>query len=325
MDIMAKKREAILLLSLKRQAELEANRPQREEELAKQREEAALKKEEQERKKLEYKQRREAILEQYRYKKKATESMERDGGHNHHHPWQAAAATGGASSEKSSTNSGSQTNLSSSANSSSNNNHHEHNPYNQHPAQLSNSQEPSSRTMKSSQSSWSIYTGPKLFAKPTSKTNLITIQNAIVKALEGAANEKSLKRMQETISIHSATCSHFLILFRNRHQFRGLYQYEQKQQDTIKKLDGIGPKMVKKEDILRYYKFDTPKRLFIEVQTRDISLTIIAFSIKDHLWPNKPKITQSQSQPSTLPTPSKPPHENTLNNNTNNQNHNTSK
>lgn len=236
MDIMAKKREAIL----KRQAELEASRAQREEELAKQREQAALQKEEQERKKLEYKQRREAILEQYRHKKAADASMERDGGNY--------------------------------------------------------------RTMKSSQSSWSIYTGPKLFAKPTTKTNLITIQNAIVKALEGAANERTLRRMQETISIHSATCSHFLILFRNRHQFRGLYQYEQKQTDTIKKLDGIGPKLVNKEDILRFYKFDTPKRLFIEVQTRDISLTIIAFALKDHLWA-KTKI----SQPTATPPPPAPP------------------
>lgn len=288
---MAKKREAILLLSLKRQAELEAKRAQREAELAEQREQAALKKEEQERKKLEYKQRREAILEQYRHKKKAAECMEKDANYHYH------AATGG-SSEKSSTNSGSQTNLSSS---------------NNHQGESQSAAAASRTMMKSSQSSWSIYTGPKLFAKPTTKTNLITIQNAIVKALEGAANEKTLRRMQETISIHSATCSHFLILFRNRHQFRGLYQYEQKPQDTIKKLDGIGPKIVNKDDILKYYKFDTPKRLFIEVRTRDISLTIIAFAIKDHLWPKtKPP------QPPPIP-----PHVNiqSNNNNINNNNH----
>lgn len=123
------------------------------------------------------------------------------------------------------------------------------------------------------------YVGPKLFAKPVLKYNLVTIQNAIMKALEGATNAKNLKKMQETINANLKTCDHFLILFRNRYTFRGLYQYDEKQ-NTITKLDGAGPKFIETDEILRFFKYDSPKRQFTEVQTKHISPTIIAISIE---------------------------------------------
>lgn len=239
---MTKRKETVILMSLKRRAELEAKRVMKENELAKEREEAAIKKEMQEHRKLETKQRREAILEQYRQKKKEAEAAERDG---------SSTISGGSETH------------------------------------IPNQKVPP-RSLKSSQSShhvssWTLYNGPKLFAKPTTKNNLIIIQNAILKALEGAANAKTLKKMQDTIASHSKTCSQFLILFRSRHQFRGLYEYDEKQ-NTITKLDGTGPKFIRHEDILKYYKYDSPKREFTEVQTKQISLTIIAVTIQDHLW-----------------------------------------
>lgn len=96
--------------------------------------------------------------------------------------------------------------------------------------------------------------------------------------LEGAANEKILKKIQSTIAA-SQTCGHFLILFRNQNQFRGLYDYNQKE-NTITRLDGNGPKTICNDSISKYYKYDFPKRRFVEVQTKDISLTIIGFSIQ---------------------------------------------
>lgn len=246
-DQMTKRKELVMLMSLKRRAELEAKKAIKQNELARIREQAAIEKEKQELKKLEYKQRREAILEQYRQKKKIADAAEK------------GDSLPGCELKSS----GSVTNLASAGN------------------------QNGSRHMKSSQShhksAWTLYTGPKLFAKPTTKTNLILIQNAILKALEGAANAKTLSKMQETISAHSKTCPHFLILFRSRHQFRGLYEYDEKQ-NTITKLEGIGPKSINNEDIVKYYKFDSPKRQFTEVQTRTISLTIIAVTIQDHLW-----------------------------------------
>lgn len=131
-----------------------------------------------------------------------------------------------------------------------------------------------------------VYTGPRLFTKPIVKTNHVIIQNAIMKCLEGAVNADLLKRMQAIIADNMKSCVHFLILFRNRIQFRGLYSYDEKT-DKINKLDGVGPKSIKNVDIFKYYKFDSSRREFLEVQTRNIGLTIIAFTIHDHLWPKR--------------------------------------
>lgn len=138
-------------------------------------------------------------------------------------------------------------------------------------------------------------TRPKLFSRPIVKSNHIIIQNALMKVLEGAVNAELLKKMQATLNSNLSTCSHFLILFRNRLQFRGLYKYSEKE-NTITKLDGIGPKSLTNLDIFKYYKFDSPRREFIEVQTKHISLTIIAFTIHDHLWPKRPShLTHQES------------------------------
>lgn len=299
-QLMMKKKETVILMSLKRKAELEAKKALREAETARKREEEANKKALIEHKKLEHKQRREAILEHYRQKKKAAETVDRDSAPTHsvtnshsypHHPPQSQA-TIAPTAPSSTTNYEAQvTTLSSqyrNSQLSQQNAHHNNNTHLHH-----NSHQPQHQNSHNQQqhhtSAWTLYTGPKLFAKPTTKTNLVTIQNAILKALEGAANAKTLKKMQDTISNHSKSCSHFLILFRNRHQFRGLYEYDEKQ-GSISKLDGIGPKSINNEDIIKYYKFDSPKRQFTEVQTRHISLTIIAFTIHDHLW-SKPTLS----------------------------------
>lgn len=261
---MLKKKEAFMLMSLKRRAELQAKRAILDEQQAHEREQAALKKEYQESKKLEQKQKREAILERYKQNKKAAQA--------------AADAPRNGDDRISQSSQLHSSNVNSTGISS-----------NSHPAtnksvQSNNHTRPSNKSTSNHHVSvWSLYTRPKLFAKPTVKSNLVIIQNAILKALEGAANSENLRKMQNTIATHSQTCTHFLILFRNRHQFRGLYSYDEKQH-AINKLDGIGPKYISNDDIVKYYKFDSPKRQFMEVQTRQISLTIIAFTIHDHLW-----------------------------------------
>uniref|UniRef100_A0A6G1SFS5 Calmodulin-regulated spectrin-associated protein 2 n=1 Tax=Aceria tosichella TaxID=561515 RepID=A0A6G1SFS5_9ACAR len=128
-------------------------------------------------------------------------------------------------------------------------------------------------------SNWRSYNGPKLYVKPGSKTNSNQkiFNNAILKALEGAANESTLKKMQETIEANMKTSNHFLILFRN-YQFKGIYDYDEKL-GTITKLNGLGPKMICPEDIVRFYKFDSTKRQFTEVETKQIGPTIIAISL----------------------------------------------
>lgn len=119
--------------------------------------------------------------------------------------------------------------------------------------------------------------------KSTVKTNLVITQSAIAKALEGPANSKVLKKIQETIDAQSKTCDHFLILFKDRQQFRGLYRFDEKLQ-TISKLEGVGPKTIRSEDIARYFKFDYSKRQFMELQTKNIGPTTIAVSIHERFW-----------------------------------------
>lgn len=127
-------------------------------------------------------------------------------------------------------------------------------------------------------SSPSIKRKLKLYVKPVMKTsNQQIISMAISKALEGAANATTLKRMQDTIQAQASKCSHLLILFRN-HQFKSIYDYNEKL-CTITKLDGIGPKSILLENIVKFYKFDSTKRQFTEVETKHIGPTIIAITI----------------------------------------------
>lgn len=158
--------------------------------------------------------------------------------------------------------------------SSANNNTHQKGQ--QSPSQKQPQQRPASQK-NHNVSSWTLYNGPKLYVKPTSKTNLQIVTNAISKALEGAANANTLRKMQETIQTHSKTCNHFLILFRNN-QFKSIYDYNDKS-CSITKLDGIGPKSICLENIVKFYKFDSTKRQFTEVQTKQIGPTIIAITI----------------------------------------------
>lgn len=146
-------------------------------------------------------------------------------------------------------------------------------------------------------SSWRLYNGPKLYVKPTKKlTNHQVIHKAINKALEGAANAATLKKMQDTIQAHLETCNHFLILFRN-YQFKGIFNYDE-QTRILTKLDGIGPKSISAENIVKFFKYDSTKRQFTEVQTKQIGPTIVAITIAEPR--NKPiPIGKSQQRNGT--------------------------
>lgn len=128
---------------------------------------------------------------------------------------------------------------------------------------------------------WRSYNGPKLYLKSGSKTsNQKIFNNALAKALEGAANTGTLKKMQETIEANASSSNHLLMLFRN-YQFKGIYDYDEKLA-TITKLNGFGPKTICPEDIVRFFKFDSTKRQFTEVETKQIGPTIIAISLANY-------------------------------------------
>lgn len=116
--------------------------------------------------------------------------------------------------------------------------------------------------------------------KPTKRsTNQQIIDKAINKALEGAVNAATLKRTQAAIQEHLDTCNHFLILLRN-YQFKGIFNFDETTL-SLTKLDGIGPKTISMANIVKFFKFDSTKKQFTEVQTKHISPTIVAISIAE--------------------------------------------
>ncbi|KFM66438.1 Short spindle protein 4, partial [Stegodyphus mimosarum] len=129
------------------------------------------------------------------------------------------------------------------------------------------------------------YTGPKLFVKPTAKSNRGIIINAINTVLAGAVNADTKKKVLE--EINRSESKHFLILFRDAGcQFRALYTYNPEREEVCK-LYGIGPKHVIDKMMDRFYKYNSGGKCFSEIQTKHLTVTIDAFTIPNSLWAGK--------------------------------------
>ncbi|XP_035213004.1 patronin-like [Stegodyphus dumicola] len=129
------------------------------------------------------------------------------------------------------------------------------------------------------------YTGPKLFVKPTAKSNRGIIINAINTVLAGAVNADTKKKVLE--EINRSESKHFLILFRDAGcQFRALYTYNPEREEVCK-LYGIGPKHVTDKMMDRFYKYNSGGKCFSEIQTKHLTVTIDAFTIPNSLWAGK--------------------------------------
>ncbi|XP_053205169.1 patronin-like [Panonychus citri] len=351
---MAKKKEIIMLQSLKRRAMQEEKRSQKETELARQRELERQKKEVQERKKEEEKMRRTMILEQYRLRK-AQEDSDKDGNSSNfsnfspkdssrsgstlylYRPSRSRPSSGTKPRPKSlhvsvsnnqdytsydpkssrinddmdgnySNYSSSILNHPTSGNRSTNNGSRPGssmsttNPNNkrlpsptcrlpQLPASCILGRYkggPSSDGASDAGSTFSEYTGPKLYVKPTSKSNRGIIVNAINVVLAGAVNNNLKKKVLE--EINNSDSKHFLILFRGAGmQFRAIYSYNPDREDQLEvfKLHGNGPKMVTDDMMDKFYKYNCGGKVFNEVQTKHLSVTIDAFTIHNTLWAGK--------------------------------------
>ncbi|RWS09114.1 Short spindle protein 4-like protein [Dinothrombium tinctorium] len=97
-----------------------------------------------------------------------------------------------------------------------------------------------------------LYSGPKLFVKPTQRSNRAIIINALNIVLAGCVNMDIKKRVLE--EINSCDYKHFLILFRGTGmQFRALYSYNPDCEEALK-LYGCGPKLVNDDMIDKFFK-----------------------------------------------------------------------
>ncbi|XP_046917022.2 calmodulin-regulated spectrin-associated protein patronin isoform X3 [Dermatophagoides farinae] len=139
------------------------------------------------------------------------------------------------------------------------------------------------------------YNGPKLFVKPSQKSNKALILNAINVVLAGAVNSDTNRRVTEVIN--KCDSKYYLILFRNSGlQYRAIYSYNPEREE-VTKLDGIGPKIVHNDMIDKFYKYNSGTKSFTAIQTKHLCVTIDAFTIHNHLWMSKAKQQQLQSTP----------------------------
>ncbi|CAG2108321.1 unnamed protein product [Medioppia subpectinata] len=327
---MAKKKETIMLQSLKRRERLEAERTKKERDLAQKREDDRIRRENSERKREDERVKRQIILEQYRHRK-AAEEMEKNGGSlsskdsvrssstlvlnrpsrqrlfqkprpKSLHVTAAniqdyssldcnksrisvddtdACALLSANSNLSRPESAMSGHSKSSAFVTSPTGHGSHVP----PFMYSRFRGPPSDGASDAGSVYTEYTGPKLFVKPSQKSNKILILNAINVVLAGAVNNDTKKKVLE--QINSSDSKHYLILFRNAGlQFRAVYTYNPDREEVVK-LYGTGPKSVTNEVIERFYKYNSGSKSFAEIQTKHLSVTIDAFIIHNNLWTGK--------------------------------------
>ncbi|KAL5013329.1 hypothetical protein ScPMuIL_007599 [Solemya velum] len=130
----------------------------------------------------------------------------------------------------------------------------------------------------------SDYSGPKLFVKPSSKSNRSIIINALSHCcLAGIVNTDMKNKVLEEVA--RADAKHFVILFRDGGcQFKGLYRYEPDVEEVLK-IYGVGPKQLTNKMIEKFYKYNCGAKNFTEVQsTKHLSVSIDAVVILNALW-----------------------------------------
>lgn len=135
-------------------------------------------------------------------------------------------------------------------------------------------------------SAWaSEYTGPKLFVKPSTKSNRGIVTNAVNTVLAGAVNSETKRKVLE--EIERSEGKHFLILFRDAGcQFRALYSYNPETEEVMK-LYGIGPRIITDKMMDKFYKYNSGGKSFTQIHTKHLTATIDAFTIQNSLWQGK--------------------------------------
>ncbi|KAK7489164.1 hypothetical protein BaRGS_00019542, partial [Batillaria attramentaria] len=120
------------------------------------------------------------------------------------------------------------------------------------PRSHDSSSDTGSHTGSHSGSNASEYTGPKLFVKPSAKSNRHIIINAISHCcLAGCVNTDMKNKVLEEIARSAA--KHFLILFRDHGcQYRGLYSFDP-DGDEAYKIIGTGPRQIASNMVERFY------------------------------------------------------------------------
>ncbi|KAH7947085.1 hypothetical protein HPB52_007516 [Rhipicephalus sanguineus] len=296
---MQRRKEMMMLVSLRRREEQEAARVAKEQRNAVKRMQEQLRREEQARKREEDRQRRQMILEQYR-QRKAQEEAEKDAAVHGGSSMSLRGGDGGATLTRSSAKprSSSRPRPKSVHLGPCSLQRGSHTSLDECGRQRAASPPPSGTEWRTSASdgasdtasthslmllpSASEYAGPKLFVKPTAKSNRSIIINAINTVLAGAVNSETKRKVLEEINVSES--KHFLILFRDSGcQFRGLYSYHPEREEVLR-LHGIGPRSVLPSMMDMFFKYNSGAKSFTQIHTKHLTVTIDAFTIHNHLW-----------------------------------------
>lgn len=162
-----------------------------------------------------------------------------------------------------------------------------------------------------------LFTGPKLYKQPATKSNRGIILNAVEYCVfPGVVNREAKQKVLDKINRSDA--KHFLILFRDAGcQFRALYSYWP-DNETVIKLYGTGPSQVDEFMFDKFFKYvsscsmhkctaslhtflndvffpfdcslcryNSGGKCFSQIHTKHLTVTIDAFTIHNSLWQGK--------------------------------------
>ncbi|BFZ21090.1 hypothetical protein BsWGS_24128 [Bradybaena similaris] len=149
--------------------------------------------------------------------------------------------------------------------------------------QRGSSQESGSETGSGSNPG-SDYAGPKLFVKPSAKSNRHIIVNAISHCcLAGSVNTDMKNKVLE--ELQKCDANHFLILFRDAGcQYRGLFIFYPETEEAFKVL-GVGPKHIVNAMCEKFYKYNSGAKSFSEItSTKHLSVSVDAVVLYTAVW-----------------------------------------
>ncbi|CAL1541905.1 unnamed protein product [Lymnaea stagnalis] len=149
--------------------------------------------------------------------------------------------------------------------------------------QRGNSQDSGSETGSGSNPG-SDYAGPKLFVKPSAKSNRHIIVNAISHCcLAGSVNTDMKNKVLEELS--KCEANHFLILFRDAGcQYKGLFIFYPETEEAFK-VHGVGPKHITNKMCEKFYKYNSGAKSFMEItSTKHLSVSVDAVVLQGTVW-----------------------------------------
>ncbi|PIK61174.1 putative patronin isoform X5 [Apostichopus japonicus] len=134
------------------------------------------------------------------------------------------------------------------------------------------------------------YTGPKLYVKPTGRSNKNLICNAISHCvLAGVPNSPQRDKVLE--EVNKSDHKHFMILFRDQGlQFRAVYGYNP-DTDEVAKVYGTGPRHITNKMLECMYKYDSGSKKFSKIHSKTLSVQVDALVIGQVYWQSKKSTT----------------------------------